>query len=137
MTGTIFSKLSIKEQAIIACPTPYKRWYPFNFKLWFPTTESPHFFHGSVCVSSTWLTPYHVHMGMCTCRFMKAHAKTCSEQLEELWSNFKVELRWLPMTELTQFFPRLITCDSLGLIVTFFFSSSSSLLLLTLTSNNF
>ena len=35
---------------------------------------------------------------------MKAHAKTCSEQLEEIWGNFKVELRWLPMTELAQIF---------------------------------
>ncbi len=34
----------------------------------------------------------HVHVGTCLCRFMKAYAKTCSEQLEELWSNFKVEL---------------------------------------------
>ncbi len=63
------------------------------------------FFHGSVCVSSMWLTLCHVsHMHVGTCRFMKARAKTCSEQLEELWSKFKVVLRWLPMTELTQFF---------------------------------
>ena len=60
-----------------------------------------------MCVSSTWVTTCHVphvHMGTCTCRFMKARAKTCLEQLEELRNNFKVELRWLPLTESTQIF---------------------------------
>ena len=36
-------------------------------------------------------------------------AFTCSVQLEELWINFKVELRWLLITELTQIF----FCDSM------------------------
>ena len=53
--------------------------------LWVPTTESAQIFlPGSMCVSSKWVTTCHVphvHMGMCTCRFMKAHAKTCSEEL--------------------------------------------------------
>ena len=101
------TKLSIKEQAIIAWFTSYKR----CVSIWRQTMVSDHrigsiFFHGSVCVS---LRGWHrATCPTCTCRFMKARAKTCSKQLEELWSNFKIKLQWVPNSESAQFF----WCDS-------------------------
>ena len=39
---------------------------------WLPLTELTHiFFCDSVCVSSMWVTTCQVHVGTCTCRFMK------------------------------------------------------------------
>ena len=52
-----------------------------NFKVelrWLPLTESTQIFFVTPCVSSTWVTTCHVphvHVGTCTCRFMKARAR--------------------------------------------------------------
>ena len=95
----ISTKLSLKEQDIIVWLSLTRGEYPFNFKLWFLTIESAQIFNERAARRSRSTSRFGCSF---VCRFV------CPLPHEQLRNNFKVELRWLPLTESTQKF----LCDS-------------------------
>ena len=92
------SKLSIKEQAITWFYLTRGE-YPFNFKLWFLTTKSAQIFNERAARRSRSTSRFG-----CLVLSRLVCLSPCPLLHEQLRNNFKVELRWLPLSESTQFF---------------------------------